>query len=214
MHSRPFPTAPARSVVAAPRQSMSFFKPKCCRVWLTAMLFVVWFRPNPAAAKPIAAQQETTPGLHPRSHADANDQEQQGTQKSGALPSTLPRDASGTYAFDHLNESIEVDIDRNKVSGYISRLGDEETDTNTPLTYFFDHGSVEGPQLTFQTRVVHGVWYSFRGTIVRGNGEAREDEGYYVLHGVLQEHHPQDQQEKSADETIVRRTVNFKSLAR
>lgn len=166
-----------------------------------------------AGAQVAKTQQGTTPGLYTRAQSEASDNVGTKPQSSGNQHSTLPVDVSGAYEFDHLNESIEVDVDRNKLSGYISRLGDSETDTNTPLTYFFDHASVQGTVLQFQTRVLHGVWYSFRGTIVRGRGQVRSDEGYYVLHGVLQEHHPQDQQEKSADETIVRRTVNFKSLA-
>jgi hypothetical protein len=166
-----------------------------------------------AVAQVAKMQQGTTPKLYTRAQSEASDSVGTEPRSSGDQHSTLPADVSGAYEFDHLNESIEVDVDRNKLSGYISRLGDSETDTNTPLTYFFDHASVQGTMLQFQTRVLHGVWYSFRGTIVRGPGQVRSDEGYYVLHGVLQEHHPQDQQEKSADETILRRTVNFKSLA-
>ncbi|HET9087392.1 MAG TPA: hypothetical protein VFN53_07715 [Acidobacteriaceae bacterium] len=164
------------------------------------------------AAQPIASQQSTPPSLHARSQT-GNAQPQADSSASNSATSTLPRDVSGSYEFDHLNESIELDIERKKVSGYITRLGDAETDSNTPLTFFFDHASVQGSQLQFQTRVVHGIWYSFRGTIVRGKGQTRSDEGYYVLHGVFQEHHPQDQDEKSANETVLRRTVNFKSLA-
>lgn len=160
-------------------------------------------------------QQTSTPGLHhrpPDDDANAGESSAQNAEKT--QPSTLPRDVSGPYDFDHLNESIEIDIDHNKLSGYISRLGDAETDSNTPLTFFFDETSVDGSQFDFQTKVVHGVWYSFHGTIFRGQAKTREDEGYYVLHGILQEHHPQGGQEKSADESIVRRIVNFKSMGR
>ncbi len=125
----------------------------------------------------------------------------------------LPKDVSGAYAFDRRNGSIEVDIDRGKLSGYISRLGDTETNSNTPLTYFFDHTVVDDDHLQFETKVVHGIWYSFRGTIVRGSGQAREDEGYYVLHGTLLVHHPSDASDKSSEETVEQRSVNYKSLA-
>lgn len=166
------------------------------------------------AAQPNALQQGTAPSLHARSQArKAEPQDNPSARDPESQTSTLPRDVSGTYEFDHLNESIELDIGRKKISGYITRLGDAETDSNTPLTFFFDHASVHGSQLQFQTRVVHGIWYSFRGTIVRGKGQTRNDEGYYVLHGIFQEHHPQDQDEKSANETVLRRTINFRSLA-
>lgn len=165
------------------------------------------------AAQPNLLQQVTAPSLHTRSQAgNAESSDDPNASDPDGQISTLPKDVSGAYGFDHLNESIELEIQRKKISGYITRLGDAETDRNTPLTFFFDHASVQGSQLQFQTRVVHGIWYSFRGTILRGKGRTRDDEGYYVLHGVLQEHHPEDQDEKSANETVLRRTVNFRSL--
>lgn len=160
----------------------------------------------------LRAQQQSTPALHQRSDDDAADKSQTHRQPADKQQSTLPRDVSGSYDFDHLNESIEIDIDHNRLSGYISRLGDDETDSNTPLTFFFDHTSVNDEEIEFQTKVVHGLWYSFRGTIIRGPGKTRADEGYYVLHGTLQEHYPQGRGEKSANETIESRTVNFKSM--
>ncbi len=166
-----------------------------------------------AAYSVAGAQQSSTPVLHGRS--SGQDRTSPGQPREGSsnrLYSTLPDDVSGEYDFEHTNESIEIDIQHNKLSGYISQLGDAETDNNTPLTFFFDRASVDGSDLEFQTRVVHGVWYSFQGTILRGEGKTRADEGYYVLHGVLQEHHPQDRMDKSADETIARRVVNFKSM--
>ena len=66
--------------------------------------------------------------------------------------------------------------------GWIERVdtaaGDAETDANTPLTFFFDRTSVDGSEIAFQTRVLHGVWYSFRGTILRGKAKARDEDGY------------------------------------
>jgi hypothetical protein len=164
------------------------------------------------ASPAICMQQTTQPGLHHRSDENPDSQSQPREDFERQPPNTLPADVSGPYDFDHRNESIEIDIGGNKLTGYISRLGDAETDSNTPLTFFFDRTSVVGNQIQFQTRVVHGVWYSFHGTILRGDGKTREDEGYYVLHGSLQEHHPRGGEEKSADETIENRSVDFKSM--
>ncbi len=154
-------------------------------------------------------QQSSTPTLHSRGQQEPDETMPAGTVRG---ESALPDDVWGAYEFDHSNESIEIDLNRKKLSGYISLLGDAETDSNTPLTFFFDESSLDGDEITFQTRVVHGVWYSFQGTIVRGDGKVRADEGYYVLHGVLALHHPQSGRDKSADETIERRDVNFKSV--
>lgn len=160
----------------------------------------------------LVAQQGSTPGLHTRAPGNSETPDATGKTSPSEEESTLPRDVSGSYDFDRLNESIEIDLDGTKLSGYISRLGDDETDKTTPLTFFFDKTSVDGSRIEFQTRVLHGLWYSFRGTIVRGEAETRADHGYYVLHGVLEEHHPQSRDDKSADETIEKRTVNFKSM--
>lgn len=156
------------------------------------------------------SQQTTRPVLHRRS--ELQDNANATTKNPTGHESTLPDDVSGEYEFGKLNDWIEIDIHRNRLSGYITRLGDAESDTNTPLTYFFDRTSLDGSQIEFDTKVVHGIWYSFHGTIFRGDGKTRQDEGYYVLHGVLIEHHPQGGTDKSADETYERRTVNFKSM--
>jgi hypothetical protein len=158
-----------------------------------------------------AAQQTSQPLLRSRQSGSAPNRSQSDASPPGA-PSTLPADVWGTYHFDHLNESIELDLEHGKVTGYITRLGDSETDSNTPLTYFFDKGAVHGSHVEFQTRVVHGIWYAFYGTIVRGEAETRDDDGYYVLHGTLYTHHPAAGDEKSADETVESRPVNFKSM--
>ena len=140
------------------------------------------------------------------------------SQSATAAPATpsgavaLAEDASGSYAFDHNNESIEIDIHHGKLKGYIARLGDAETDKGTPLTYFFDRAGIRGDQLSFATKVVHGVWYSFDGTIVRGEAKERDDEGYYVLTGQLMTHHPSDSG-KSSSEIVEQRVVHYKSLA-
>lgn len=160
------------------------------------------------------AQQGSTPSLHQRAETnqDQSDADANRAIDSAQEPSTLPDDVWGSYEFDHSNDSIELDLERNKLTGYITQLGDAETDSNTPLTFFFDQSTIDGGEISFQTRVVHGVWYSFRGTIVRGDGKTRADEGYYVLRGVLAVHHPQSERDKSADEMIEKRLVRFKSM--
>jgi hypothetical protein len=161
------------------------------------------------------AQQGSTPSLHQRSEMNQDQSEADANRAidSAQQPSNLPVDVWGSYKFDHSNDSIELDLDRNRLTGYIAQLGDAETDSNTPLTFFFDQSAIDGADISFQTRVVHGIWYSFRGTIVRGNGKVRADEGYYVLRGMLAAHHPQSGRDKSADELIEKREVRFKSMA-
>lgn len=171
-------------------------------------------------APALSAQQSATPGLQQRSSANDEDMPPPMVPpgSTGSQISTLPDDVSGPYAFDRRDESIEIDIVHNdktgkdQLSGYISRRGDEQTDSNTPLTYFFDTTSIDGSEIEFSTRVVHGIWYSFRGTIFRGDGQTRADTGYYALHGTLNVHHSRSGNSKSADETVETRMVNYKSL--
>ncbi len=172
-----------------------------------------------AAWPGISAQQTPSPGLHLRASGNI-DQDQPEDDSKASQSFTLPEDVSGSYHFTHYNDSIEIDLDRNdrsghvELSGYISQLGDAETGKNTPLTFFLNKTSIDGSQIAFETKVVHGIWYSFHGTIFRGEAASREQDGYYVLHGTLLEHHPQSGEDKSADETIERRIVNFKSMGR
>ena len=163
---------------------------------------------------PIWPQQTATPVLHHRAQGAQEEGAGSAADNRGLIRgfTTLPSDVWGAYEFEHSSDTIEIDLDRHKLSGYISRLGDAETDSNTPLTFFFDQSSINGNEISFETRVVHGVWYSFRGTIVRGNGKARADEGYYVLHGILELHHPQNGRDKDANETFESHVVNFKSV--
>jgi hypothetical protein len=44
---------------------------------------------------------------------------------------------------------------------------------------------LDDPKLTFVTETVHGVWFDFTGTVVRGDGKNPGDEAYYVLKGTL-----------------------------
>lgn len=168
----------------------------------------------------FAARQTASPGLQQRSSANDEDMPPPmvPSNSTGSQISTLPDDVSGPYAFDRRDESIEIDIVHNEktgkdqLSGYISRRGDEQTDNDTPLTYFFDTSSIDGSEIEFSTKVVHGIWYSFRGTIFRGEGQTRADNGYYILHGTLNMHHSRSGNSKSADETVETRNVHYKSL--
>ena len=75
-----------------------------------------------------------------QSEADANK-----AIDSAREPSSLPGDVWGSYQFDHSNDSIELDLERNKLSGYITQLGDAETDNNTPLTFNYGGTATDVP---------------------------------------------------------------------
>jgi hypothetical protein len=130
---------------------------------------------------PVLGQQQPVPALHRRIEASSLDGADSSTISRGRT--TLPLDASGEYSLGQSGETVQIDLEPKYLGGYISRFGDRMSDQGTPLTFFFATSALNGQQLSFTTRKVHGVWFSFVGTIVRGNASTRAEEGYYRLEG-------------------------------
>lgn len=95
---------------------------------------------------------------------------------------------SGMYSFLKEGEFVQVTVeDAGRVTGFVSRYGDLDSDKGAFLDQFFKTGKLEGNALTFTTEVVHGTSFEFKGTIERGEGKKPGDEAYYVLKGTLTE---------------------------
>jgi hypothetical protein len=150
----------------------------------------------------LGAQTADTPKLHHRGDPSTTDQPI--IVKQGKSYSPIPEDASGEYMLGKPGELVEITLQFGGLSGYISRQGDSESDDGTPLTFFFEQTALQGQQLRFSTRQIHGIWYSFAGTITRGPGKTREENGFYLLVGELIEH-------DAANKTETRRSVSLKS---
>ena len=128
--------------------------------------------------------------------------------KSPAKP--LPgSEFSGMYSFLKEGEFVQVSVeDAGRVTGFVSRFGDLDSDKGAFLDQFFKTGKLDGKALTFTTEVVHGVGYEFKGTIERGEGKKPGDEAYYVLKGTLTETLT-DQNKKTSSKS---REVAFKAF--
>ncbi len=101
-------------------------------------------------------------------------------------PESAPADISGMYSFVREGEFLQLNIEeQGKVSGFISRFGELESDRGAFLDQFIDKGTLAEGKLTFTTKPLHGVWYEFKGTAGRGKGKAPSEEAYYVLKGTL-----------------------------
>jgi hypothetical protein len=101
-------------------------------------------------------------------------------------PAEPAPDYSGTYSFLQDGEFVQINMeDAGKVTGFVSRYGDTETDRGLFLDHFFKEGKLDGNKLTFTTKTIHGISYEFKGTVERGDGKKPGDEGYYVLKGTL-----------------------------
>jgi len=99
---------------------------------------------------------------------------------------TPAADYSGMYSFLRDGEFVQVTVeDQGRVTGFVSRYGDSESDRGVFLDHFFKSGKLDSNQLAFTTETVHGVWFEFHGTVERGEGKSRADEAYYVLKGTL-----------------------------
>lgn len=104
-----------------------------------------------------------------------------------AAPAADQQDISGMYSFLKEGEFVEVDLDGNNVTGFVSRYGDSDSDRGAFLDHMFASGSYDGKSLSFRTKEVHGVSYEFKGKVQRGEGKQPGSEGYYVLKGTLTE---------------------------
>ncbi len=113
-----------------------------------------------------------------------------GQEKPAPSPAS---DYSGMYGFLRDGEFVQVTVeDQGRVTGFVSRYGDLESDRGAFLDQFFKQGKLQGNKLTFTTETVHGIWFEFHGTVERGEGKKAGDEAYYVLRGTLIEYSTDD----------------------
>ncbi len=126
-----------------------------------------------------------------------------------AQNSSQPADISGMYSFLREGEFVQITLeDQGKITGFISRYGDLESDRGAFLDQFLKQGKLEGAKLTFSSEPLHGVWFEFRGTVGRGPAKTPAEEGYYVLKGTLTQHVT----DANHKETARSREVEFKSF--
>lgn len=117
-------------------------------------------------------------------------------------------DISGMYTFLREGEFVQLTVEEGRLSGYVSRFGDSDSDKDQFIDQFFDKTSLEGDRLSFKTKVVHGTWYDFSGTIAIPPGRKPAEEGYRVIKGTLIQHATDA---RGAEKTM-QRQVEFKSF--
>ena len=124
-------------------------------------------------------------------------------------PKKPAQDYSGMYAFLQDGEFVQVTVEEaGRLTGFVSRYGDLESDRGAFLDQFFKKAKLDGKKLTFTTDTVHGVWYEFKGTVERGEGKNLGDEAYYVLKGTLM----QSSTDANKKTVAKSREVSFKSF--
>lgn len=129
---------------------------------------------------------------------------------AASADNTAAEDISGMYSFLQEGEFVQINLEKNGVSGYISKMGTLESDKGAFLDLFFTKAAVIGHDVSFTTRPVHGVWYEFKGRFARGSAKTRADDAYYVLRGTLTEFSMDAAKQNTLSHS---RAVEFKSLA-
>jgi hypothetical protein len=115
------------------------------------------------------------------------------------------------YSFLRDGEFVQLTVEEGgKVTGFISRFGDAESDKGVFMNQFFKSGKLEGDKLSFTSDQVHGVWFEFAGDVVRGVGKTPADEAYYLLRGTLTRFNT-DAEKKTTSQA---RSVELKSFPR
>jgi len=117
-------------------------------------------------------------------------------------------DISGSYTFLREGEFVQLTVEDGKLSGYLSRFGDADSDKGEFIDQFFDRTSLEGNRLSFNTKTVHGVWYDFTGVIATVPGKKPSEEGYRVIRGKLVQHTT----DANGKDKAMQRQVEFKAF--
>ena len=131
------------------------------------------------------------------------------TQARAQDSAPKPDDVSGMYTFLREGEFVEVDVEPDgRVTGFISRYGERDSDRGAFLDHMFTKGSMQGNKLAFTTRSVHGVAFEFKGSVDRGEGKAPGAEAYHVIKGTL----TQTTEDKDHKTSAQQREVVFKSF--
>ena len=123
-----------------------------------------------------------------------------------APPQTDDKDISGTYTFVRDGETLQLNLEDGRVAGWVTRFGDSDSDKDQRIDQFFEKAALQGDQLSFTTKVIHGVWFDFQGKVSRGAAKTRSEEGYFVIRGTLKQYTTDANQKVSARE----RQVEFK----
>lgn len=128
-----------------------------------------------------------------------------------AAPAPVGTEYSGTYSFLREGEFVQVTVeDAGKVSGFVARYGDLESDRGVLLDHFFKSGRLSGNRLMFTTEVVHGIAFAFDGIAGRGRDKKAGEEGDYTFEGKLTETSSDDIGNSSSRE----RAITLKSQVR
>lgn len=115
---------------------------------------------------------------------------------------------SGMFTFLKEGEFVQLTVEDGKLSGFVSRFGDTESDKGQFIDQFFEKAALDGDHLYFKTKAVHAVWYELDGTLTVVPGKPEGGEGYRVIRGKLTLHTT----DAKGVERATEKTVELKSF--
>lgn len=116
---------------------------------------------------------------------------------------------SNAYTFLGEDEDLQLSaVPGNILLGYVNTHGVGETDRHLLLAMFFQKGTIDGDQLYFITKPVHGLRYEFKGKLSRGTAKSPGEEGYFQIVGTLTQHLANEEGKITSHS----REVTFKSM--
>jgi hypothetical protein len=105
-----------------------------------------------------------------------------------AVQATVPDEISGMYTFLREGEFVQITVENGRLSGFVSRYGERDSDRDVFLDQFFSKASLAGNHIDFTTKPVHGTWYEFSGNVIRGDAKTLDKEGYWIIRGTLKQY--------------------------
>ncbi len=130
------------------------------------------------------------------------------TTQAPAVHATVPDEISGMYTFLREGEFVQITVEGGKLSGFVSRYGERESDRDAFLDQFFSKASLEGNHISFTTKPVHGTWYEFSGDVDRGDVKTPDKEGYWIIRGTLKQY----DQDEAGQVSAKSREITMKSF--
>src|SRR3954468_1262899 len=116
---------------------------------------------------------------------------------------------ANSYTFLAADEELELStVPGNILLGYVSTHGVGDTDRHLLLAMFFQKGTINGDEIYFITKPVHGLRYEFKGKIERGTAKSPAEEGYFQITGRLTQHLANDEGKAA----FSAREITFKSM--
>lgn len=129
--------------------------------------------------------------------------------KATGEPAYHPDPLSGMYSFLREGEFVEIDFEEgNRLTGFISRYGDLDSDRGAFLDHSFEKGEYSGEKISFTTKPIHGVWFEFKGQVSTDKTKQPGAEGYALIRGTLIQYTEDKNKKTSAKST----EVTFKSF--